>query len=109
VALVTSFAAVGLGELDPAVFDAIDGSDVNAVRADHFHVLLYACLQSGPRLSLKQLIALSGQEFELRFLVGDPLRVQLLDRTTGVCGGLLLQFGEVFPYGGYAFLDLREI
>src|ERR1700704_4341457 len=38
---VAPFAAVGLGELDPAVLDAIDGSDMNTVRADHIHMLLY--------------------------------------------------------------------
>src|SRR5262249_24346368 len=36
------FPAVGLGEFDPAVLDAIDGSDMNTVRADHIHMLLYA-------------------------------------------------------------------
>src|SRR3977135_3251245 len=39
---VAPLAAVGLGELDPAVLDAIDGSDMNTVRADHIHMLLYA-------------------------------------------------------------------
>src|SRR5258708_31703588 len=39
---VVPFAAVGPGELDPAVLDAIDGSDMNAVRADHIHMLLDA-------------------------------------------------------------------
>src|SRR6266849_5802172 len=65
VALVTSLAAIGLGELDPAVFNPIDGSDVNAVRADHFHVLLYfVSPHSSRRLSLSELIAPPGQEFE---------------------------------------------
>src|SRR6202795_1249587 len=48
VSLVIAFAAIGAGELDPATFNAIDGSDVNAVRADHFHVLLYVHFKSPP-------------------------------------------------------------
>ena len=75
--LVTSFAAVGPGEPDPAVFDAIDGSDVNAIRADHFHMLLY-----DRRLAPNEFIALPAQEFELSFLVGDTLRRPLLVRST---------------------------
>jgi hypothetical protein len=40
-AFVPSFAAVGLDKLDPAVFNAVDSSDMNPVRSDHFHMLLY--------------------------------------------------------------------
>src|SRR5262249_14861227 len=40
VALVAAFAAVGLGELDLAVRDAMDRPDMDAVGSDHFHVRL---------------------------------------------------------------------
>ena len=39
VVLVLALAAVALGEPDATVGDTMDGADVNAVRADHFHVL----------------------------------------------------------------------
>src|SRR6266699_3629799 len=39
VVLVLALAAVALGEPDATVRDTVDGADVNAVRADHFHVL----------------------------------------------------------------------
>src|SRR6516164_6541938 len=39
VALVLALAAVALREPDATVGDAVDGADVDAVRADHFHVL----------------------------------------------------------------------
>src|SRR3954467_7181069 len=39
VVLVVALAAVALGEPDASVGDTVDGTDVNAVRADHFHVL----------------------------------------------------------------------
>src|SRR6266404_2066485 len=110
VALVTSFAAIGLGELDPATFNAIDGPEVNAVRADHLHVLLYfVSPHSGGRLLLSELIAPPGQEFELGFLFGDAPRRQFLVCGAGICGCLLDQFADVFPYSGDAFLDLREV
>src|SRR6185437_9422170 len=32
-------AAVGADQLDPVLLDAVDGADVNAVGADHFHML----------------------------------------------------------------------
>jgi hypothetical protein len=111
-AFVASFAAIGLRELDPATFNAIDGSDVNTVRADHFHMLLYAYFLSPQRSwrpSLSELIALPGQEFELSFLFGDTPRRQFLVRSAGICGCLLDQFGDVFPHSGNAFLDLREV
>src|ERR1700736_2964563 len=111
-AFVTSFAAIGLGELDPATFNAIDGSDVNAVRADYFHVLLYGHFKSPPscwRLSPGELVALPGQKLELSFLFGDAPRRQLLVRRAGIGGGLLDQFADVFPCRGDALLDLREV
>jgi len=37
-AFVSSFAAVGLGEPDPALLNAIDSS---SVRSDYFHIALY--------------------------------------------------------------------
>src|SRR3954447_875062 len=40
VVLVLALAAVALGEPDATVSDTVDGADVNAVRADHFHGLL---------------------------------------------------------------------
>src|SRR6202035_2075882 len=67
-----------------------------------------ACLRTGPRLALEQFIAPPDQGIELGFLVGDTLRVQLFDRGTGIGGGLLGQFGEVFPDGGDALLDLGK-
>jgi len=108
-ALVMSFAAVGFRKLDPAVFNAIDGSDINAVRPDHPHMLLYDCPGSGWRLRSNELVALPGQEFELRLLVGDTLRVQVLDRGAGIGRCLLLQFEEVLPYGTDACFNLSEI
>src|SRR5262245_56162099 len=40
-AFVSSFAAIGLGEPDPALLNAIDSTDMNAVRSNHFHIALY--------------------------------------------------------------------
>src|SRR5690348_3908959 len=37
--LLMPHAAVGTDQLDPVVLDPIDGADVDAVRADHFHML----------------------------------------------------------------------
>jgi hypothetical protein len=110
VAPVTAFAAIGPGELDPASFNAIDGSHVNAVRSDHFHVLLYfVSLHSSQRLSLTELIAPPGQQFEQRFLFGDAPRRQFLICGAGICRGLLDQFADVFSHGGNALLDLGEV
>src|SRR5215813_11466558 len=39
VALVLALAAVALREPDAPVGETVDGADVDAVRADHFHVL----------------------------------------------------------------------
>src|SRR4051812_27798628 len=39
VAFVLALAAVALGEPDAPVGDSVDGADVDAVRANHFHVL----------------------------------------------------------------------
>ena len=39
VSLVPAFAAVGLDQLDPTIFNAINGSNVDAVRANYFHML----------------------------------------------------------------------
>src|SRR5260370_31605554 len=95
---VMSFAAVGPGELDPAVFNPVDGPNVNAVRADHFHMLLDADFQFlHPRLRSSEFIALPGQEVELRLLVGDTLRRQLLYRSAGIRGCLPRQFRERLP------------
>jgi hypothetical protein len=83
---------------------------VNAVRADHFHVLPYfISLHSSRRRSLRELIAPPGQEFEESFLSGDTPRRQFLVRSAGICGGLLDQFADVFPHSGNALLDLREV
>src|SRR3979411_911915 len=109
VASVISFAAVGLGELDPAVFDLVDGPDMNAIRADHFHMLLDGNFQFlHARYGSNKFIALFGQEVELRLLVGDTLRRQLPDRPAGIGGCLLGQFGEVFPDCGDALVDLSD-
>ena len=37
--VITMRAAVGLGELDTIAFDLIDGAEMDAVGADHFHML----------------------------------------------------------------------
>src|SRR3984893_11406516 len=109
VASVMSLAAVGLGEPDPAVFNAVDGPDMNAVRSDHFHMLLYADFKSlHARPGSSEFIALFGQEIKLRLLVGDTLRRQLLDRAAGIGGRLLDQFDEVFPYCSDALIDLSD-
>src|SRR5260370_10637604 len=106
---VMSFAAVGPGELDPAVFNPVDGPYVKAIRPDHVNMLLEADFQFlHPRLRSSEFIALLGQEVELRLLIGDTLRRELLDRGAGIGRRLLGQFGEVFPYGGDAFVDLCD-
>jgi hypothetical protein len=38
---VFAFTAVCLGQFNPAIFNAIDGSDVNAIGADDVHMLFY--------------------------------------------------------------------
>ena len=38
-AFVAAFAAVVLGELDALALDLVDGADMDAVGADHFHML----------------------------------------------------------------------
>jgi hypothetical protein len=38
---VPAFTAVRLGKPDPAILDAIDGSDVDAIGTDNFHAGLY--------------------------------------------------------------------
>jgi len=38
VSLMPALAAIGFGQLDLAVFNPVDGADMHAVRADHFHV-----------------------------------------------------------------------
>jgi len=48
ITLVASFATVGLGELDPAVFDTIDDPDMKAVRPDHGHTRLYGFFPCAP-------------------------------------------------------------
>ncbi len=48
VALVAAFAAVGLGQLDPAALEAVDGADMHAVGADDFHMFFdLACAHGG--------------------------------------------------------------
>jgi hypothetical protein len=42
--------AVLLRELDPVTFDRIDGTDVNAIRANDFHVLAHLAEFSHVRL-----------------------------------------------------------
>lgn len=37
-AFVPTHAAVGLGQLDPVALDLVDGAEMNAVGADHFHM-----------------------------------------------------------------------
>jgi len=39
--LVPAFAAVGFGKLDAIAFNFIDRADMNAVRADYFHMFFY--------------------------------------------------------------------
>ena len=41
-ALVAALAAVGLDEFDTVALDGVDGPDMDAVGADHFHMLLDA-------------------------------------------------------------------
>jgi hypothetical protein len=43
-AFVVSFSAVGLREPDLPVSNAINGSDVNSIGSNHFHMLLYAII-----------------------------------------------------------------
>jgi hypothetical protein len=39
VSLVPAFTAVGFSQFDPTIFNSIDGSKMDAVSADHFHML----------------------------------------------------------------------
>jgi hypothetical protein len=41
VPLVPAFTTVGFRQFNPAIFNAIDGSDVHAIRADNLHMLFY--------------------------------------------------------------------
>jgi hypothetical protein len=38
---VPALAAIGFGELDAVAFNFIDRANMNAVRADHFHMFFY--------------------------------------------------------------------
>ena len=51
-AFVAAFAAIGFRQLDLAVLDAIDGTDMNAVRRRSFHMLLDATVGHGELLVL---------------------------------------------------------
>jgi hypothetical protein len=96
VTFVAPFAAVSLDQLDPAMLDAIDGSEMNTVRADHIHMLLYApaahlvsprCRRHEGcgrkiRASIRELVALTRQQLGLRLLFGDASRGPRLK----VCG-----------------------
>jgi hypothetical protein len=44
VTFVVSFSAVGLREPDLAVSNAVDGSDMDSIGSNHFHMLLYAII-----------------------------------------------------------------
>jgi hypothetical protein len=39
VSFVPAFTAVGFSQFDPTIFNSIDGSKMDAVSADHFHML----------------------------------------------------------------------
>jgi hypothetical protein len=43
-ALVPALAAIGLGQLDPAILDPVDGSNMDAVGSNHFHMFLDATI-----------------------------------------------------------------
>jgi hypothetical protein len=42
VAFVPTFATVSLGQFDAVIFDPVDGADMDAVRANYFHMLFDA-------------------------------------------------------------------
>jgi hypothetical protein len=41
-AFVPTLPTVSLGQFDAVLFDPIDGADMDAIRANHFHMLLNA-------------------------------------------------------------------
>jgi hypothetical protein len=89
VALVSSFAAVVLGQLDPARYYAIHSSDVNTISSDHLHILLDPTFRhvSSPRIrvcTLPNFLAPFDHKFNLRFLIGNTLRHQIIVCSTGV-------------------------
>jgi hypothetical protein len=101
-ALVSSFAAVVLGQLDPARCDAIHSSDVNTISPDHLHIPLDPTFRhvSSPRIgfcALKNFLAPFGQKFNPRFLIGNTLRHQIIVCSSGVGVRLLDQLAKGFP------------
>jgi hypothetical protein len=50
VSLVPAFTAVGFSQFDPTIFNSIDGSKMNAVSADYFH-MLFDLARVGHRLT----------------------------------------------------------
>jgi hypothetical protein len=58
--------------------------------------------------SLQQFVTLSGQDFELGFLFGNPLRNQFVVRGAGICGRLLNELADIFPDSRHAPLDFSQ-
>jgi hypothetical protein len=102
---VPSFAAIVLGQPDPARHYAIHSSDVNTISSNHLHILLDPTFRhvSSPRIrvcALQNFLALLGQKFNSRFLIGNTLHHQIIVCSTGVGGRLLDQLAKVFPCDG---------
>ena len=68
-AFVAALAAVSLGQLDAVAFDTIDSSNVNAVRADDFHMLSYTLhvMHWGVLVSLSDLTNQANPELHFKF------------------------------------------
>jgi hypothetical protein len=54
VPLVPAFAAVGFCQFNPAIFNAIDGSDVHGIGANNLHMLFYRGLRHSSLLASGQ-------------------------------------------------------
>ena len=57
---------------------------------------------------LQQFIPLSGQDFELGFLFGNPLRNQFVVGGAGICGRLLYELADIFPDSRHAPFDFSQ-
>jgi hypothetical protein len=80
------FAAVVLGQPDPARYDAIHSSDVDTISSDHLHILLDPTFRHvfSPRIrvsALQNFLAPFGHKFNPRFPIGDTLRHQIICST----------------------------
>jgi len=79
-----------------------------AVRMVEWRTLL-GLIPEGPKRAGVAVIAYVLMNLMLCLLLGDTPRRQLLVRGAGICGCLLDQFGEIFPYCSDAFVEFRDV